>query len=57
SKTPGDYRREVRAQPDAARTLTGFLRRFEPVAFGGRAVDAQAYEALREAARAEGAHG
>lgn len=57
SKTPGDYRREVRAQPDAARTLAAFLRRFEPVAFGGRAVDAQSYEALRESARLEGARG
>ncbi|MBB4639332.1 DUF4129 domain-containing protein [Longimicrobium terrae] len=57
SKTPGDYRREVRGQADAARTLTGFLRRFEPIVFGGRAVDAQSYEALRQAARPEGARG
>lgn len=57
SKTPGDYRREVRGQADAARTLTGFLRRFEPVVFGGRAVDAQSYEELRQAARPEGARG
>jgi hypothetical protein len=57
SKTPGDYRREVRAHPDAARTLTGFLRGFEPVAFGGRDVDTQAFESLRAAARTEGARG
>lgn len=57
SKTPGDYRREVRGQADAAGTLTGFLRRFEPVAFGGRAVDALAYEELRRAARPEGGRG
>lgn len=57
SKTPGDYRREVRGRDAAARTLTGFLRRFEPVAFGGRAVDGEAYEALRQAARPEGARG
>jgi hypothetical protein len=57
SKTPGDYRREVRGQADAARTLAGFLRRFEPIVFGGRAVDAQSYEALRQAARPEGARG
>lgn len=57
SKTPGDYRREVRGNEDATRTLTGFLRRFEPVVFGGRAVDAQSYEALRQSARPEGARG
>ncbi len=53
SKTPGDYRREARKKPDAARALDAFLRRFEPVAFGGRALDGAGYDALARAA-AEG---
>lgn len=56
SKTPGDYRREARAHPDAARTLASFLRLFEPVAFGGRPLDADGWERLKGAAL-EGAHG
>lgn len=54
SKTPGDYRREARKHPEAARALGGFLRLFEPVAFGGRDLDANGWERLRTAA-AEGA--
>lgn len=57
SKTPGDYRLEARAKPDAARVLDDFLRGFEPVAFGGRALDAPGYEALRRAAGQGGAVG
>jgi Domain of unknown function (DUF4129) len=49
AKTPGDYRREVKAR-EARRALDGFLRRFEPVAFGGRSLDGAGYEALRAAA-------
>ena len=54
SKTPGDYRREARGDADASRALTGFLRLFEPVVFGGRALDAEGWERMRRAA-AEGA--
>lgn len=57
SKTPGDYRREVRANPEVAPSFTTFLRGFEPVAFGGRALDAAGYERLRAAAGEAGAHG
>lgn len=54
SKTPGDYRHEARTNADASRALTGFLRLFEPVVFGGRALDADGWERMRRAA-AEGA--
>ncbi|HEX6746727.1 MAG TPA: DUF4129 domain-containing protein [Longimicrobium sp.] len=57
SKTPGDYRREVRKHPDAARALNGFLRLFEPVAFGGRALDAEGWERMKGAAAKGAAHG
>ncbi len=57
AKTPGDYRREVRANPEVARPFTTFLRGFEPVAFGGRALDADGYERLRAAAGEAGARG
>lgn len=50
SKTPGDYRREARKNPEAARTLGGFLRLFEPVAFGGRELDSDGWERLKTAA-------
>jgi hypothetical protein len=57
AKTPGDYRREVRAHPDAARPFAAFLRGFEPVAFGGRPLDADGYERLRAAAGEAGVRG
>lgn len=57
AKTPGDYRREARRSPQAAGALTGFLRGFEPVVFGGRTLDAAGYERLRGAAGEAGAHG
>jgi len=57
SKTPGDYRREARAHPDAARALGAFLRLFEPVAFGGRGLDAEGWERMRVAAAEGGAGG
>ncbi|HET8655435.1 MAG TPA: DUF4129 domain-containing protein [Longimicrobiaceae bacterium] len=51
AKTPGDYRREVRAHPLRARRFDAFLRGFEPVAFGSRAVDRSGFERLSAAAR------
>lgn len=57
AKTPGDYRRETRRAPQAAGALTAFLRGFEPVVFGGRALDAAGYDRLRGAAGQAGAHG
>jgi Domain of unknown function (DUF4129) len=57
AKTPGDYRRETRRAPQAAGALTAFLRGFEPVVFGGRALDAAGYDRLRGAAGEAGAHG
>jgi hypothetical protein len=57
SKTPGDYRREARAHPEAAKALGSFLRGYEPVAFGGRAIDAAGYERLRVTADEAAAHG
>lgn len=56
SKTPGDYRREARKHPEAASALGAFLRVFEPVAFGGRDLDAEGWERLRAAAAQGGAH-
>jgi len=55
SKTPGDYRREARPHPEAARALTSFLRLFEPVAFGGRGLDREGWERMRLAAAEGGA--
>jgi hypothetical protein len=50
AKTPGEYRRETRRDPAVAGSFGGFLRAFEPVAFGGRALDGAGYERLRAAA-------
>lgn len=57
AKTPGDYRREARRDPRAAGALGTFLRGFEPVVFGGRALDAAGYDRLRGAAGEGGARG
>jgi hypothetical protein len=57
SKTPGDYRRELRGHPEVARPFAAFQRGFEPVAFGGRPLDADGYERLRGAAGEAGARG
>jgi hypothetical protein len=57
AKTPGDYRREARRDPRASGALSSFLRGFEPVVFGGRALDAAGYDRLRGAAGEAGAHG
>ncbi len=47
SKTPGEYRRETRRNGDAHRLLDGFLRGWEPVAFGGQPLDSTGYATLR----------
>ena len=57
AKTPGDYRREARPHERGARALAAFLRGFEPVAFGGRTLDAEGYARLCAAAAEGGAHG
>ncbi len=49
AKTPGEYRREARRDAAGAAALGAFLRAFEPVAFGGRALDRAGYERLRSA--------
>jgi uncharacterized protein DUF4129 len=57
SKTPGDYRREARRSQEARRVLDGFLRGFEPVAFGARPLGPEGYERLKATAGEGGAHG
>lgn len=57
AKTPGEYRREARGDPEAKQTLNGFLRLWEPVAFGGRPLDAAGWESLRSAAGGAGTRG
>jgi hypothetical protein len=53
-KTPGDYRREVRARPGAAAAFESFLRVLLPLAFGSRPPDEPAYLQLRDAAAGVG---
>lgn len=55
SKTPGDYRRETAGATATGGALHRFLRRFEPVAFGGRAVSSSDWTGLLSAAREAGA--
>lgn len=60
SKTPGDYLREsagdaAAADAEAGDALRLFLRHFEPIAFGGRAVSPARYATLEAAAREAGA--
>jgi hypothetical protein len=50
AKTPGDYRREVRRDPRLGGAFDAFLRGFEPVAFGNRALDGTGYGRLRSLA-------
>jgi hypothetical protein len=57
AKTPGDYRREALGHAEASRLLEGFLRGFEPVAFGRRTLDAAGYERLRRMVAEGGAGG
>lgn len=56
SKTPGDYRRETAGETAPGRALHHFLTRFEPIAFGGRAVSPEAFADLESAAREAGVH-
>ena len=51
AKTPGDYRREIRADRGLARAFDGFLSLFEPIAFGGRESDLRTFERLHGMAR------
>jgi hypothetical protein len=55
-KTPGDYRREARADPTSGHSFDLFIRRFLPVAYGPRTPDAISFDALRSAAAALGVH-
>lgn len=58
SKTPGDYRREVRqARSDLLPRLEAFLRWFERVAYGRAAPDAEQYARLTESASSLLPHG
>lgn len=58
SKTPGDYRYEIRRKDAATAALfTTFVRLFEPVAFGTDRASPDAYGALADAARRLGSHG
>lgn len=57
AKTPGDYRREARRQPEARASLEAFLRAFEPLAFGRAHATSAAYELLRSHAEPLGARG
>lgn len=56
SKTPGDYRRESRRDPQAGRLLDRFLRGFEPVAFGARPADESDFGKLRDLASSAPEH-
>jgi hypothetical protein len=55
AKTPGEYRREVRGRPDVEAAFAAFVRRFEPVAFGGGVADRPMWEGLRDLAAGLGA--
>lgn len=57
AKTPGDYRREARADPRFGPSLDAFVRQFEPLAFGRRVADAETYARLRDVASILGARG
>lgn len=46
SKTPGDYRREVRGGPAVVGRMATFIRTFETVAFGAAEPDEEAYRSL-----------
>jgi len=48
SKTPGDYRREVRGDPAVVRGMSAFVRAFETVAFGAGEPDEAAYRRLED---------
>ncbi len=46
TKTPGDYRREVRSQPGTDAGFEAFVRSFLPLAFGSRSDDPDAFAHL-----------
>jgi hypothetical protein len=49
-KTPGEYRREVRAHADVAGGFDRFIRAFLPLAFAAQEPDAHSFESLRDTA-------
>jgi hypothetical protein len=55
-KTPGDYRREAKADPTAGPSFDLFIRQFLPVAYGPRSPDAISFDSLRSAAAELGVH-
>lgn len=57
SKTPGDYRREVKDDPALSSAMKSFVRSFEPVAFGPGSPDARSYRRLRTVAETLGVRG
>lgn len=57
SKTPGDYRRELRGQDATRRRFDAFVTTWEPAAFGHRPVDAAAFARLDTLAGEVVAHG
>lgn len=54
AKTPGDYRRELRGDPETGPLLDRFVQRWEPLAFGRREAGPGAWSELRALARALG---
>lgn len=50
TKTPGDYRREVRARSGDGAPFDAFLRSFLPLAFGSRSDDPGAFQRLVQSA-------
>jgi hypothetical protein len=57
SKTPGDYRRELRGHEALSRLFDTFVRTFEPAAFGSRPADAAVVARLDTLAGEAAAHG
>jgi hypothetical protein len=55
-KTPGDYRREVRADPATSGHFERFVLRFLPVAFGAAEPGADHFDELRSTAAHLGVH-
>jgi hypothetical protein len=57
SKTPGDYRRELRGQDATRRHFDTFVATWEPAAFGHRPADAAVFATLDALAGEVAAHG
>jgi hypothetical protein len=55
-KTPGDYRREVRAHARTRTVFEQFIRALLPAAFGARTPDAATFETMRAHAAELGVH-